>query len=185
MRDDVSKIEGKHLVFKASVAKIKTRVLIDNGSKVELIDESFVRLHGISTFKLTKKIKLKLGNRDLMQWLDRACLVDVHVGDHHEQLLCYVAKLDIYREVLEDSWLQTHNPMIDWKERTMKFNSASCMEEGCLSRGVPCVKFAVGSKAKHKIGDKKLTAVDDIDIKPVNAKHFFRMARQKGYKGYM
>ena len=55
----------------------------------------------------------------------------------------------------------------------------------CLSHGVLCVEFAVDSKIKHKIEDEKLTAVDDIDIKPVNAKHFFCMARQKGYKDYM
>ena len=59
----------------------------------------------------------------------------------------------------------------------MKFNSASCMENGCLARGVPCVKFAIGSKAKNKIGADKLIAVDprdiDINTKLVNAKHFF------------
>ena len=49
------KIEGKHLVFKASIATIKTRLLIDNGSEAELIDESFVRTQKLSTFKLKKK----------------------------------------------------------------------------------------------------------------------------------
>ena len=70
----------------------------------------------------------------------------------------------------------------------MRFNSASCMEIRCLTRGVPCIEFAVGNKgAKNRIGADKLTAVDpgDIDIKPVNAKHFFRMARQKDHKGYI
>ena len=64
------------------------------------------------------------------------------------------------------------------------------MENGCLARGVPCIEFAVGSKgAKNRIGADKLTAVDlgdiDIDIKPVNAKHFFQMARKKDHKGYI
>ena len=71
----------------------------------------------------------------------------------------------------------------------MKFNSAACIESGCLARGVPCVEFAIGSKAKNRIGTEKLTAVEprdiNIDIKPVNAKHFFRMARKKDYKGYI
>ena len=69
----------------------------------------------------------------------------------------------------------------------MKFNLASCMESGCLARGVPCVEFAIGSKAKNRIRTEKLTAVDpgDIDIKPVNAKHFFRMACQKDHEGYI
>ena len=45
----------------------------------------------------------------------------------------------------------------------------------------------MGSKAKNKIGTDKLTAVDpgDIDIKPVNAKHFFRMARKKDHEEYI
>ena len=181
------KIEGKHLVFKASVAGMKTRLLIDNGSEAELIDKSFVRTQRINTFKLKKKIKLTLGNREVVQKLDSACLVDIHIGDHHEQILCYVARLDVYTVVLGDGWLQTHNPTIDWKDQTMKFNLASCMESGCLARGVPCVEFAIGSKAKNRIGTEKLTAVEpgDIDIKPVNAKHFFRMACQKDHEGYI
>ena len=49
-----------HLVFKTSIAGIKTRLLIDNGSEAELIDESFVRKHKLNTFKLDKKVKLTL-----------------------------------------------------------------------------------------------------------------------------
>ena len=67
----------------------------------------------------------------------------------------------------------------------MKFNSASCMEEGCLSRGIPCIEFAIGSKLRDKIGPDKPKADNGIDIKPVNAKHFFWMARKKDHKGYM
>ena len=55
MQDDVPKIEGRHLVFKASVAGMKTRLLIDNSSKAELIDEFFVRTQGVNTFKLKKR----------------------------------------------------------------------------------------------------------------------------------
>ena len=43
IQDDVPKIEGKHLMFKASIAEIKTCLLSDNSSKAELIDKSFVR----------------------------------------------------------------------------------------------------------------------------------------------
>ena len=70
----------------------------------------------------------------------------------------------------------------------MKFNSALCIESGCLARGVPCVEFAIGSKAKNRIGTDKLTAVDsdiNIDIKLVNAKHFFQMARKRDHKRYI
>ena len=188
IQDDVPKIEGKHLVFKASIAGIKTRLLIDNGNKTKLINESFVRTQKISTFKLRKKIKLTLGNRKVVQKLDSACLIDMHIGDHHEQVSCYVASLDVCSMILGDGWLQTYNSVIDWKDCTMRFNSAACIKSGCLAHGVPCVEFAVGSKAKNRIGADKLTAVNpdiDIDIKPVNAKHFFQMARKKDHEGYI
>ena len=68
------KIERKHLVFKASIAGIKTRLLINNGSEAKLIDKSFVRIQKINTFKLKKKIKLTLGNGEVVQKLDSACL---------------------------------------------------------------------------------------------------------------
>ena len=71
----------------------------------------------------------------------------------------------------------------------MKFNSVSCIESGCLAHGILCVEFAIGSKAKSRIGAEKLTAVDpqdiDIDIKPVNAKHFFQIAQKRDHKKYI
>ena len=96
------KIEGKHLVFKVSIAGMKTGLLIDNGSEAELIDKSFVRTQKINTFKLKKKIKLTLVNGEVVQKLASGCLIDVHIGDHHKQVLCYVASLDVYTMVLGD-----------------------------------------------------------------------------------
>ena len=61
-----------------------------------------MRSYRISTFKLKKKIKLELKNGDLMQWLDKAYLVDVYMDNHHEQLLCCVTKFDVYTVVLEE-----------------------------------------------------------------------------------
>ena len=84
--------------------------------------------------------------------------------------------------------MQIYNPAIDRKDCTMRFNSALCMESRCLVYGVLCVEFAIGSKAKNRIRVEKLTAVNsdiDIDIKPVNAKYFFRMAQKRDYKRYM
>ena len=112
----------------------------------------------------------------MVQRLEHGCLIDVDIGNHHKQIFCYVASLNVFTIVPEDGWLQTHNPAIDWKDQTMKFNSALCMESGCLAHGMLCVEFAIGSKAKNRIGLNKFTAVDsgdiNIDIKPVNPKHF-------------
>ena len=55
----------------------------------------------------------------------------------------------------------------------MKFNSADCLEMGCLSRGITCTEFAVESRAKNRIGTK-----DDIEV-------LFRMVRKKDHEGYL
>ena len=100
-------------MFKADIATIKTRLLIDNDSKAELIDKSFGCTQKFSTFKLRKKIKLTLGNGKVVQKLDTACLVDIHIVDHHKHILCYIARLNVYTLMLGDGWLQMHNLSID------------------------------------------------------------------------
>ena len=167
---------------------MKMHLLMNNGSKAKLIDKSFVRTQRIDTFKSKKQIKLTLGNKKVVQKLDSACLVDIHIGNHHKQIFCYMARLDVYTVVLGDRCLQTHNPAINWKNCTTRFNLASCIESGCLAHSVLCIQFAVSSKsAKNRIGMDKLTAMDpeSVDIKPINAEHFFQMARQKNHKGYI
>ena len=164
IQNNVAKVEGKHLVFKTSITGIHIRLLIDNGSEAELINESFVHLNKISIFQLKKSIQLTLGNSKMIQHLTKGCLVDMVIGNYHEQILCYLAKLDIYTVILGDRWLQTHNPAIDWKDRTIKFNSADCMEKGCLLHDKPYIKFAIGYKLKHEIGPNKPTASGNIDI---------------------
>ena len=56
------KIESKHLIFKASIAGMKTRLFVDNSSKTKFIDEFFMRTHKLSIFKLEKCITLILKN---------------------------------------------------------------------------------------------------------------------------
>ena len=58
----------------------------------------------------------------MMQCLEPACFVDMGIGNHTKQLLCYMAKLDVYAVILRDGWLQIHNSMIDWKDQIMQFN---------------------------------------------------------------
>ena len=38
VQNSVPKVEGKHLIFKASVAEIRTRLFVDNGNEAKLID---------------------------------------------------------------------------------------------------------------------------------------------------
>ena len=67
VKNSVLKIKSKHLIFKASVAGIKTHLLIDNGSKAKLIDKSFVHTNRMSIFKLKTQIRLELDNGEKVE----------------------------------------------------------------------------------------------------------------------
>ena len=109
IQNNVAKVKSKHLVFKTSIARIHTHLLIDNSSKAELIDKSFVHLNKISTFQLEKLIQLMFDNGKVVKHLTKGCLVDMVISNYHEQILCYLVKLDIYTVILGDRWLQIHN----------------------------------------------------------------------------
>ena len=86
IQNNVAKVESKHLVFKSSIAGIHTHLLIDNDSKAELINKSFMRSNKISTFQLEKPIQLMLRNSKVVQRLTKKCLVDVEIGDYKSQI---------------------------------------------------------------------------------------------------
>ena len=84
IQNNVVKVEGKHLVFKTSIAGIHTHLLINNGSEAKLIDKSFLRTNKISTFQLEKPIQLTLGNGKVVQHLTKRCLVNVEIGNYKD-----------------------------------------------------------------------------------------------------
>ena len=83
--------QGKHLSFTAHVSNKKTLALLDNGSEADLFDYSHARKLNLPTFKLQKPIPLHLGNGEFYKELTEAALIDLHIGDHSEQVVCYLA----------------------------------------------------------------------------------------------
>ena len=76
------KVEGKHLIFKASRIGMKTRLPVDNGNKIKLINKSFMCINKLSTFKLEKCINLIFKNGKIVQKLTKKALINVIIGDY-------------------------------------------------------------------------------------------------------
>ena len=60
MKNNVPKVKSEYLIFKTSIAKVKTCLLVDNKNEAKLIDESFVYANKIPSFKLKKPINFTL-----------------------------------------------------------------------------------------------------------------------------
>ena len=171
---------GKHLTLSTRVNDRKAFALLDNGSEADLIDHSYVRRLNISIIKLATPIPLYLGNGQHYSDLTEAALVDLRIGDHTEQLLCYVAHIPKYQLILGDNWLKTHNPYIHWKDRTVTFASPECLSKGCLRHGQPCTAYAKDSPLKDNIQAK-----EESNIRIISAYTFYRMARRKDHDGFL
>jgi hypothetical protein len=172
--------KGKHLTLATRVNGSKALILLDNGSEADLIDYSYAQKLKLQTFKLTKPISLYLGNGQHYSDITEATLVELPIGNHSEQLLCYLVHIPKYQLVLGDSWLGTHNPHVDWKDRTVTFASPDCFSQGCLLHGRPYTALATDSPLKHTF-----RSTQREDIRFVNAQHFYRLARRRDHDGFL
>ena len=100
MRNNVSKVKNKHLIFKTSIEGVKPCLLVDNESKVEFIDKFFVHTNKIPSFKLEKAINFIFKNDKIVQKLTKKALVNVIIEDYTKQIICYLAELDVYIIIL-------------------------------------------------------------------------------------
>lgn len=175
---------GEHLVFKLYVNGHKVKTLINSGSEAELLDRSYAHRNKLNVFKLKKEVKLILGNGTTTDRLSEAAFIEVDFGDHIEEILCYLANLKDYTLILGDGWLKVHNPLIDWKKRSICFNSPECLNSECLKNGMPCTEYALGARNKNKL-NPATKIINGIEIQPMNAVHFLRMVKRKGWEGYL
>ena len=170
---------GKHMSFSTRVNNHRTIALLDNGSEGDLVDYSHARKLKLPTLKLNTPVPLCLGNGKLYRTITEAVLVDLEIGDHHEQLLCYLTDIPRYQIILGDKWLREHNPVIDWQERSITFNSSHCFEKGCLRLGRPCTKHTTSN---YTI---KPPRASPIHVSMISAYAFYRLARRHTHDGFV
>ena len=96
VKNNLSKIEDKHLIFKTSIAGMKTCLLIDNKSDIKLIDKFFVYTNKILSFKLNKSINSTFENGKVVLQLIKKIFVNIIIKNYIKQMVCFLADLDMY-----------------------------------------------------------------------------------------
>lgn len=102
---------------------IRATALLDSGCTSSIIDEAFVRKHNLPTWPLDKPIPAVNadGTKNAAGPITRVTELRVSVGDHTEKLMFAIVRLDGHSLYLGFSWLDFHNPEIDWTRRTLHF----------------------------------------------------------------
>ena len=195
-------IPGKHLLFRCSIANNENQLMIDNGSEAQILHESFARKLKLETIGLKKKdrVRLELGDGKIHQIIKKAVIVPIKIGNHEEKLFCYLADIGNHTLIVGDGWLQSHNPRIDWVERTMTF-SDNCIKKGCSPRSYPItavreeltsspdkssLKKAVSEKTipSEKVILSKNIEPENFDIQALTQKRFMKLLKRPDCQTY-
>jgi hypothetical protein len=115
-----------HMVCTAQIShhrqRIEARSLIDTGASSSFVSSHFVRAHQLPTFSCKPK-SCRMADGSVVT-INQQAMLSMRIGDHVDQTLHYITTLHNYDTVLGLSWLETHNPSIDFVERTLHFNKA-------------------------------------------------------------
>ncbi|KAH9263478.1 hypothetical protein BASA83_013110, partial [Batrachochytrium salamandrivorans] len=86
----------------------------------------------IPLVKLSTPIQLRLADGDSSSVIShRTVPLQLHIGSHVETASFYVTNL-CHGIILGYSWLERHNPRVNWVSRLVDFDSPYCMENCCV-----------------------------------------------------
>ena len=90
-------------MFKINVNNKQVRILLNNESEADLIDNILACKSEVTTFKLEQSISLHLKNKRKYQTLTKTVLMNLQIKNYHEQALLYFINLAEYKLILRDN----------------------------------------------------------------------------------
>ena len=105
---------------------------LDNGADSSFISRSFLEHLGLDPIPLTQPVDLLLADGKLAgQIRATSPPLQLHIGNHVETIIFHVADIQ-HNIILGNTWLFQHNPKINWRTRSVLFDSSDCLSD-CLS----------------------------------------------------
>ena len=110
--------------------KSTAKILLDTGSQINLMDIYYVKENNIPYSTETNLPKVSgIGGKQNI--LGETLPISITYDNHKCKTQFYVVDLPSYCAILGFEWISTHNPNINFKNKTLSFNSNHCIEN-CL-----------------------------------------------------
>lgn len=117
----------KALLMSSSL-KIEVSVLIDSGADTNFMDIQFAMKHGFQLEELLEPLIVRSLNNELLHRVTlRTKPLKMAIDNHQEQISFYLIQTSEYPVVLGFTWLNNHNPHIDWGSAKVLGWSMKCM----------------------------------------------------------
>ncbi|SGZ31527.1 BQ5605_C045g12195 [Microbotryum silenes-dioicae] len=137
-----------------------TYAMIDSGSQLNLISRDYVNSLRIPQVTIPDAHIVEAFDGHLAQPIThQTALIDLNIGDHHEEIQLNISTIAHYPIILGIPWLKLHNSSVSWSKHIVHFDSDHC-SKSCLA-----VTPMVHTLSRHPIyGDFSTTPSTSLDI---------------------
>lgn len=113
---------------------ISTHALLDSGASGNFISASLVSSNNIPVIpkKIPEDLRLATGLLSSSPVSSETISLEIHIGDHKESTSFDITNL-AFPIILGLPWFKRHNPVVDWVQETVLFNSVHCLDSCGLS----------------------------------------------------
>jgi len=140
--------------------------LVDSGATSSFIDQTFVIQHNIPVIKKSTLVPVEvIDGRTIASGAitHETTLLELYIGKHTEKIVLNIISTPHHPIIFGLPWLEAHNPIIDWRSRTLTFNA-----QWCTSQEPHAQKNTLSSPAKnHVVKNPKRVGTNSSFLKSV------------------
>ncbi len=140
--------------------------LVDSGATSSFIDQTFVAQHNIPVVKNSAPVPVEvIDGRTIASGAitHETAPLKLCIGKHAEKIVLNIISTPHHPVILGLPWLEVHNPIIDWRSRTLTFSA-----QQCTSQEPQAQKKTLSSLAKNPVvKNPKRVGTDSNLIKSV------------------
>lgn len=184
MDQDPTLEDGQQLDFECAIRGlemkwIKAHTLTDTGaSATGFVSSAFIKQHHLPVVRLAQPRKLKLADDHLAPLITHCAQVYFRLGEHYDEIWCFVTSLGKFDLILGMPWLEQHDPKLSFRGRTLTFDSDFCTSR-CLLHKKSCTVSSHSSR-KNKVRPDHLThKPGDLSKDVSNSCHHYQTIRKR------
>jgi predicted aspartyl protease len=108
---------------------VETQALLDSGASGEFMDSEFAKLNNIPLIKLSKPqiTRNADGTQNEQGVVMHKAVINLRINGKEEPMSFFIAGLGKDNVILGLTWLRKHNPIVNWKEGTLR--DRPCLSE--------------------------------------------------------
>jgi hypothetical protein len=106
--------------------------LVDSGATSSFIDQTFIAQHNIPVVKKSTLVPVEvIDGRTIASGAitHETTLLEFCIGKHMEKIVFNIISTPHHPIILGLPWLEAHNPIIDWRSKTLTFSAQRCTSQ--------------------------------------------------------